>query len=250
MRSPYAEITNRFLGLCTQNNLLEQRIEVHARALSTEEAIGNPEDQDYPLQTGKERLMQAGLMDGQGQAFTDRFGDFQGTLREVLEMPLENNFRRAVFVAALNAVTRHLGLVDTTIHCRDEEPGQCARQLNTYLMERFGKVRITQVGFQPRMAQILAEHFPFRLLDLDPDNIGTRKFGVTVEGADKTAGAVAWADVLLVTGTTLVNDTIGQFLTDKPVVFYGTTIAGAAHLMGWDRFCAEIALIEPCGSSA
>lgn len=24
----------------------------------------------------------------------------------------------------------------------------------------------------------------------------------------------------------------------KPVIFYGTTIAGAAYLMGWDRFCA------------
>ena len=239
MHSPFEEITNRFLALCTTNNLLEQHIDVHARALSTEEAIGHPEDQDYPLQTGKERLMQAGLKDGKGQAFTDRFGDFQGTLREVLEMPLENNYRRAVFVAALNAVVRHLGLVDTTIHCRDEEPGQCARKLIAYLKERFDKIRITQVGFQPRMAQMLAENFSFRLLDLDPDNIGTRKFGVTVEGAEKTAEAVEWADLLLVTGTTLVNDTIGQFLAAKPVVFYGTTIAGAAYLMGWDRFCAE-----------
>jgi len=39
----------------------------------------------------------------------------------------------------------------------------------------------------------------------------------------------------------LVNGTIEAFLGETPVLFYGTTIAGAAHLMGWDRFC-------PCSS--
>ena len=47
-----------------------------------------------------------------------------------------------------------------------------------------------------------------------------------------------WADLLLATGTTLVNGTLmGPWLGNKPVIFYGTTIAGAAHLMGWERFC-------------
>jgi uncharacterized protein (DUF4213/DUF364 family) len=116
---------------------------------------------------------------------------------------------------------------------------QCAHQLGRYLYKRFGKVKITQIGFQPRMVKTLSADFPVRLLDLDPDNVGIQKFGITVEGADKTSEAVLWADVLLVTGTTLVNDTIGHFLTDKPTIFYGTTIAGAAHLMGWERICTE-----------
>ncbi len=50
-----------------------------------------------------------------------------------------------------------------------------------------------------------------------------------------------WADIFLVTGTTLLNGTIGDFLRDKPIIFYGTTIAGAAYLVGWERFCT-------CGS--
>jgi hypothetical protein len=72
---------------------------------------------------------------------------------------------------------------------------------------------------------------------MDPDNVGRDKFGVILESAEYTEEAVEWADLLLVTGTTLVNDTISPLLGKKDIVFYGTTIAGAAHLMGWERFC-------------
>lgn len=50
--------------------------------------------------------------------------------------------------------------------------------------------------------------------------------------------AVNWSDVLLVTGTTLVNNTINFYPIEK-ALFYGTTIAGAAYLMGFKRFCSE-----------
>jgi len=33
------------------------------------------------------------------------------------------------------------------------------------------------------------------------------------------------------------DEPIEQFLGEKPVLFYGTTIIGPAHLMGWDHFC-------------
>jgi uncharacterized membrane protein YgdD (TMEM256/DUF423 family) len=72
---------------------------------------------------------------------------------------------------------------------------------------------------------------------MDPDNIGVQKFGVIIEHADNTEDAVDWADLLLVTGTTLANGTVTPLLNKKPVIFYGTTVAGAAHLMGWERFC-------------
>ena len=239
MTTIYPELKKRFLDLCRQHELLNEQVDVRARVLTTEEALGHPEEDDFPLQKGKERLMQADFRGGSGQAFTDRFGDFRGTLEEILNMPLANNYRRAVFVAALNATLRSLGMIEGTIHCRDQEPKDCAEELGALMRRRFGQAKITQIGFQPRMAQKLAAEHSLRLLDLDPSNIGADKFGVKVEGPDKTDEAVQWADVLLVTGTTLVNDTIGPFLTDKPVVFYGTTIAGAACLMGWERFCPK-----------
>lgn len=236
MEDIYRTLKEAALKVCSE--VLDETVTIKARALSPEEAIGSPESDDFPIQKGRERLMQAEFGKGIGQAFTDRFGDFEGTFKEILEMPMENNYRRAVFVAALNAVLNHLGRIKETRHCRDQEPVQCARELADYIQGRFGDAKIGQVGFQPRMAEVLGAAFSLRLLDLDPDNVGTEKFGTVVEGEESTDDVIAWADLLLVTGTTLVNNTIGKFLVKKPVLFYGTTIAGAAHLMGWERFCA------------
>jgi len=98
---------------------------------------------------------------------------------------------------------------------------------------------VTIIGFQPALAEAVDKDFKVRLVDLDPDNVGQVKRGVLVEGAESTRDAMNWCDMLLVTGTTLANDSIGQFLNGKPVLFYGTTISGAASLMGWDRFCPQ-----------
>jgi hypothetical protein len=233
----YVQLKKRVFDLWKEEGLLSERIQIRARALSTKEAIGNPEHQDFPIQKGKEKLMQASFMDTGGQAFTDMYGDYEGTLEEVLNLPMENNHQLAVFVASLNAVLRYLGRAEGTLHCRDEEPVECGKALVPYLKDRYSGAKITQVGFQPRMIENLAAAHPLRVLDMDPDNIGTQKFGVTIESAQNTDDAVGWADLLLVTGTTLANGSIMPLLNKKPIIFYGTTIAGAAHLMGWERYC-------------
>jgi hypothetical protein len=239
MNAIFDELKARFRNICRDQGILEERVLVQARLLTTEEALGNPEDKDYPIQAGKERLMEAEIRGVKGQAFTDRFGALEGTLNQILNMPIENNFRRAVLVATINAALRYLGLIEGTIHCRDEGPVECAVEMAKHIKARFGNVKITQIGLQPRILQHLSKVFQMRVLDLDPENIGQVKFGVAVEGNESLEDAIAWADLLLVTGTTLVNSTIGTFLRDKPVIFYGTTIAGAAYLMGWERFCAR-----------
>ncbi len=232
-------LRKKSVTLFKQYSLLDHPVVIQARELSTQEAIGNPESEDFPLHKGKERLMQAEFGNGTGQAFTDRFGDFEGKLADILAMPLENNYRRSVFIATLNAVIHHLNLIDRTIHCRDKEPGQCADELVSYIKNRYGNIKITQIGFQPRMVENLAAKFDYRIMDLDADNIGSNKFGVRIEGPESASDAIDWADLLLVTGSTLTNNTISDFLDKKQVLFYGTTIAGAAYLMGWDRFCAK-----------
>jgi hypothetical protein len=233
----YEELKKRVFELWREEGLLSERIHIRARALSTTEAIGNPGHQDFPIQKGKEKLMQATFRDAGGQAFTDMYGDYEGTLEQVLNLPMENNHQRAVFIASLNAVLARLGRIEGAIHCRDEEPVACGKALLPYLKDRYSGAKITQVGFQPRMVENLTTAHPLRVLDMDPDNIGVRKFGVLIESADHTGEAVDWADLLLVTGTTLANGTIAPLLNKKPIIFYGTTVAGAAHLMGWERFC-------------
>ena len=239
MMNIYEELRQRAATALAAHRLIGEKVSVKARALSPTEAIGNPEADDFPIQTGKERLMQADIRGSLGQAFTDHFGDYEGTLGKIMAAELNSNYRRAIFVAALNAALRHLKLIDGTVHCRDEEPIQCAEALADHIQNRHGNVKIVQIGFQPRMIESLSSRFTMRVLDMDRDNIGSRKCGAVIESPEAAETAVAWADLLLVTGTTLVNGTLPAFVGSKPVLFYGTTIAGAAHLMGWERFCSK-----------
>ncbi len=45
--------------LSEENNLGAETIQVRVRTLSPQEAIGDPEDKDYPLTKGRERMMEA-----------------------------------------------------------------------------------------------------------------------------------------------------------------------------------------------
>jgi len=233
----YDHIIEEFTRIIRQYGLESETVVVHAAALTPEEAIGNPEDKDYPLIVGKERLMQADFRGALGQAFTDMYGDFDGRLSDILAMDLRNNFQRAVFISSLNAVMRYLGLITKTVHCRDDEPPRCSQELVEYVEKNYGKPKVALVGFQPRMVQALSPRFELRVNDLDQSNIGQEKFGVTIDDPGKTQDNLNWCDVALVTGTTVVNDTFEQFMITKPVIFYGVTISGVAKLLGLNHFC-------------
>lgn len=233
----YDRLQDYFVALLRQNALESESIVVQARTLTPQEAIGNPEDDDYPILIGRERIVQAEFRGSFGHAFTDMFGNHSGRAIDIAEMKLSNNFRRAIFVASLNAVMRNLGLVDKTVHCRDDEPRECSQMLAEYLRERYGSPRIAMAGMQPRMVEALAKAFEIRVTDLDSANIGSEHFGVVIHGPDETKANLDWCDIALVTGTTIVNNTIGEFLIEKPVIFFGVTIAGAAEALGLQAFC-------------
>jgi hypothetical protein len=233
----YDIIREKFTRIIKENALESDEVEVWAEPLSPEEAIGNPEDRDYPLVVGVERLMQAEFRNYRGQAFTDMYGNFSGRLADIAAMELTNNFRRAVFISSLNAVLRYLGLVTKTIHCKDNEPRQCSQELVKYIEENYGHPRIAFVGFQPRMFEALSKRFELKVTDMNPDNIGSEKSGITINGPEKAPEHLEWCDMAVVTGTTIVNGTIDQFRIDKPVLYYGITISGAAKLLGLNHFC-------------
>ena len=230
-------LKKEFMKIIKENALESDDVTIQAVPLSPEEAIGNPEDRDYPLMVGKERMMQAEFRGHLGQAFTDMYGNFSGRLADIVAMEVSSNFQRAIFVSTLNAVMRYLGLVAKTVHCRDNEPRQCSYELVKYLEENYGRPKVAMVGFQPRMVEALAKKFRLKATDMDQDNIGSEKFGIIIESPERTREHLAWCDIALVTGTTLVNDTIDQFRVAKPVTFYGITVSGAARLLGLNHFC-------------
>ena len=244
----YAKIKKKFGEIIRENKLYEENVRIMARPLTVEEAIGNPERADFPLVTGKERLMQAEFDGSIGHAFTDMYGNFNGTLRDILDMELKNNFRRAIFISTLNAVMRHLNLTSGTVHCKDNEPEDCGRDLVGFISENYGgngKPKIAFVGFQPALIEHCSKRFELRILDLDKGNIGSEKFGVKIlDGKTDMKKTFEWCDLAMVTGTTVVNGTIEPILaiadeTRTPVVFYGVTIAGVAELLNLRRFCTQ-----------
>ncbi|MDD5590394.1 MAG: DUF364 domain-containing protein [Dehalococcoidales bacterium] len=236
----YDSLREKFIASIKENNLESDEIIIRAAPLSAEEAIGRPKDRDYPLIVGRERLMQAEFQSCYGQAFTDMYDNYNGCLLDVASMALSDNFQRAVFIASLNAVMRYLRKTAGTVHCRDEEPRQCANELADYIEQTYGHPRVAFIGFQPRMIEALSSKFEIMVTDLDEKNIGAEKFGVIVCGPEKTEENLNWCDIALVTGTTIVNGTIEPMLKmveGKEAIFYGTTISGTAELLGLKRFC-------------
>jgi hypothetical protein len=213
---------------------------VSARALTPGEAIGNPEHDDYPLIVGRERMMEAEVRGARGQAFTDMYGNWSGSLADVIDLDPVNSFRRAVVVATLNAVMRLAGEVADTIHCRDAEPVECARGLASFMESEGMRPPVVLIGYQPRFAEALAAIGELRIVDMDVRHISKTRAGVRVMDPAATDDALAGVACAFVTGSTLVNDTIGRFMRlSIPTVFYGVTVAGAAKLLGLTRFCPK-----------
>lgn len=234
----YEELLEKFKDIVKKNNLLNEEINIKGRILTTEEAIGNPVRRDYPIIKGREKLIQAEFKGEKGQAFTDMPGGFSGTILEIINKPINTNFDRAVLIATLNAVCKYLKIIDRSVHCKDEEPEECAKKLVEYIKENYGNPKIALIGLQPAMLERLSQNFNIRVVDLDKGKIGKIKFGVEVENAEeKTEDVLNWCDIIMATGSTVANDTIRKFFNEKPVIFFGTTIAGAAKLMNLHRFC-------------
>ncbi|QGZ99248.1 Rossmann-like domain-containing protein [Dehalobacter restrictus] len=237
----FAKLQKNLKKLADINELSEQKVEIACSVLTAQEAIGNPERKDFPIQKGKEKMMQACFGCSFGQAFTDMPNTFIGKLKDLTTMPLNTNYERAVFVSGLNAVLRELKIADHTVHCKDDGPKKCSLELAEMIEKEYGKPKIALFGLQPAMAEVLSQKYDLRIFDLDQDNIGKEKFGTVIEDGMCDIGAVeAWADLFLVTGSTICNGSIINFLPiNKPVVYFGTTVAGAASLLGLKRFCSQ-----------
>lgn len=240
MNGFYDELKAKFKQCLEENGLLQESILITTRALTAEEAIGVTRRQDFPIITGKDVMIQAECRGAVGQAFTDAPAAFCGTLAQICEVDLEEDAHgRGLFIASLNAVMRYLGKTDCTVHCRGEGPERCAPELADYVAEQYGNPRIALFGYQPAMLECLSRRFAVRVVDLSPQNIGQERYGVMVEdGAQDQSGIWAWADLVLCTGSTVCNGTIVNFLDrEKPVLFYGTSLAGAAVLMDLPAVC-------------
>ncbi|WP_020610854.1 Rossmann-like domain-containing protein [Sediminispirochaeta bajacaliforniensis] len=236
----YHKLQERFSSLVESEGIARDPVRITARGLSPDEAIGRTRRKDFPILTGKEILLQAQYRDAYGQAFTDSPSAFEGTLEDVLDLDLTgDSHARGLFIASLNAVMRSLGRAEGTVHCKDDGPERCGDEFAQRIKAFHADDRVALIGFQPALLEHLAPVCRLRVLDLNSANIGSVRHGVTIEdGIGDFERVVEWADFILCTGSTLANGSIVRFLDlAKPVVFFGTTIAGTAELFGLKRWC-------------
>lgn len=238
---------DKLCELVDRHKLDGAEVTVLAKPLTPEEAIGTPTRRDYPILEGKERVIEAVVLGARGQAFTDSPSDFTGQLRDVLELPLTSNRNRAVFLATMNAVLRFLFEVEGVLHCKDDAPERCGSEIAAAARRR-GARNVGLIGFNPGIADAMVREFGpdgVRITDLNPQNIGTRKFGVMVwDGRTQTHLLVRAADLVIVTGTTLVNGTFDEILRlarleGKAFIVFGITAAGVCRLMDIERWCSQ-----------
>ena len=240
------QVRERLEHLVVQSSLFDAEIRVLVKALTPEEAIGAPGRRDFPIIVGKERVIEAEFDGARAHVFTDSPKEFIGKLGDVLNLPLDSNSHRAIFVGVLNAVLRYLGTIEKTLHCKDEEPEECAIEIAAFLKCQYHNAVAGLVGLNPAIAQSVVVAFGaanVRMTDLNPDNVGKSKYGVEIwDGRSRAEDLVQASDVVLLTGTTLVNGTFDALMREtrrhgKEYLVYGVTSAGISALMGLNRIC-------------
>ena len=232
----YTQLKDALKAEIVRHDPADKRIDIKCKPLSVEEAIGSPDHDDYPIVKGKEVMMAATFNGAVGQSFTDEYTDISLAVDGLLELDHTKTNERAIFIAGLNAVYRSLQLCEKTIHCKDKEPVECAR--NLIEQPQFSGKKILLAGLQPRFLEYLAGQNTMRALDLDPDNVGSEKFGVRIESGENFEDGLDWCDMIFATGSTIVNGTITNFLNcGKPAVFFGVTISAPAKILGLSSYC-------------
>lgn len=251
-RDLLVEAKKRFIAKLESQSNVSESVSLRddlvvSRPLSVAEAIGETGRDDFPLIRGKEVLMQAVYRGAVGQAFVAAKGDFRGSLADVLELQLSGSFERAVLIATMNAVLRYLGELEDTIHCRDDGPGRCKASLAEWIIQQEGVEKVGLVGLQPALLEALVRALgPQRVMVSDLAEAGTVRSNVRVLDGMQAEEMLKSCSIIMITGSTLCNGTIDDLMEaacscNSRVVFYGSTAAGVAYLLGLERWC-------PCSS--
>jgi uncharacterized protein len=163
----------------------------------------------------------------------------------------ENGIRRAVGIAAMNA------LADTCWRHRPHPEAELRLGIDAFdATEIHQGDNVVVVGaFVPFLRELKRRHQPFLVLEQDPGTLKVDELPF-FRPAEEAGTVVPQADVLLITGTTLINDTLEELLgLAKPtarVTMVGPTVSllpdaflrRGADILGTVRITAPDAFLE------
>lgn len=136
----------------------------------------------------------------------------------------ENSIRRAVGIAAMNA------LADTCWRHRPHPETELRSGIDAFDATeiRAGDNTVVVGAFVPFLRELKRRRQPFLVLEQDPATLKADELPF-FRPAEQAAAVVPEADVLLITGTTLINDTLEELLAlAKPaarVTMVGPTVS-------------------------
>ena len=163
----------------------------------------------------------------------------------------ENGIRRAIGIAAMNA------LADTCWRHRPHPEAELRLGIDAFdATEIHQGDNVVVVGaFVPFLRELKRRHRPFLVLEQDPATLKADELPF-FRPAEQAGTVVPQADVLLITGTTLINDTLEELLRlAKPtarVTMVGPTVSllpdaflrRGADILGTVRITAPDAFLE------
>ena len=237
----YKQILDGFYKLDGAEALLQEPVSVTAS--KEPELTLRPEGEPVSSVARPEFCVTATFQGVKGEAYTEEPSDFSGTLQQALEIPPTGKGISAVTIAALNAAMSYLKKAPGTFPEGEEARAQYADALCRYVLEHHGRENIILVGYDGYLVKrLMDEGLIFWTMDRDPDNITQDRFHhVVVNNAKKNReSSFVWGKYFIVTGSTLCNGTIPDYLNSgKELLFYGITCAGAATLLGLPWFSPE-----------
>lgn len=175
-----------------------------------------------------------------GEAYTENPSGFRGSLKEAIMLPPSDGGIDARCLAAVNAVMNHMGLCAGTFPAEFDERRLYTEALFRHMVDNYGRSNIILVGYDGYFVKkFVGAEIDFWTMDRDPDNISQDRFKhiVVNDGKYNREACFAWGRLFIITGSSLTNGTIVQYLDKgKDLLFYGITIAGAATLLGLPWF--------------
>lgn len=262
---PLGDIFRREVRRLAEALAVDDSAPVAFEVLGVEEALGDPAPyRDFALQRGEERLVEcrlkipegvakpgcAGEREFRGQCFSSSPSRRTTTLAALLEADSEDSRSMALLIALGNALGVASGRCGATVHCRDGGPQRCAHRMAQEVAARYGSrgLPVGVVGYQPAILGAMTEAFgagSVRMLDLHPSNVGAMRQGVRIgHGEDDWDDFSRECRLVLITGSTLANGSFpllreSLVRQDTPIVFFGTTAALGAEVLGVERWCFE-----------
>lgn len=229
----YDQLKAKFLAVPEVSSFLRDTVTVCADSEPEQTLV--PQEERLSRVRKPEYRVTAVFRDVKGEAYTETPASFSGTLEEALSLQPGERGLDARMVASVNAVMHYLGFAPGIWPEDAQSRMQHADRLCSHITEHYGKDHIVLIGYDGYLVKrFMEEGLDFWTLDRDPEHITKDRFHHVIvnSGRYNREAAFAWGRILIVTGSTLCNGTIVQYLNSgKELLFYGVTIGGAAALL-------------------